>query len=358
MSVNDLIAQGLFIEEPKYKQKYFRIKSKLPEEIKIKLEQYNEYKDLGVNKANYLCQMLIRIAFIRELHNYQNNKQISSIFHVFVQDEYKEAFKALILLIWSDINFSIDNFEALAKFRWLIKAIYKCPNTKILLAEDEKPYIILDRSSQKRDFILEKLISFENIDNLHKKCLSIWAYIDFLSNLLTESVFLDLEKNIVSIRENFRKSAVKIESLEVLNNFPCTNIFISINPIFDTKILTKSIAKIIYNEKQRLKKNAENRKKDILYDKEYDNFLNYNILLYMDIYLYAQVFDLNFSNDLLAKIVLNKMSISTVDINPIDSCRKYLQKFQKNIFNDNYISALQRKLKSELISIYVKTSDN
>lgn len=354
MSVSDLIKRGLFAEEPKYKQQYFRKKSTLPEEIKNKLEQYHAYKDLGKNKANYLYQMLIRIAFIRELYNYKNSQQITSIFHVFVQNEYKEAFKALILLLWSNINFSINDFEALVKFRWLLKAIYNCPNTKILLTDDEKPYIPLDRSAKKRDLVLKSLLSYESIDNLHKKCLSIWAYIDFLSNSLTESVFSDLEKNFHNIKENFNKPVEKIKSLKNLDNFPHTNILITLNPFSDTKILTKYVAEIIYNEKERLKKNAENRKKGILYDKEYDNFLKYNILLYMDIYLYAQLFDLNFSNNLWAKIVLNKMVISTEDGKEIDRCRKYLEKLQENIFNNDYISILQQKLRTELISIHVK----
>lgn len=57
---------------------------------------------------------------------------------------------------------------------------------------------------------------------------------------------------------------MKVKTIDAAKQLPVSNILISIDPFSDSRTLTTSIKRIIHHEKQRLKKNAVNRNKDIL----------------------------------------------------------------------------------------------
>lgn len=323
MSVNDLIAQGLFMNNLNQCGKKFVKVEDLPKEIKnYKLTQYEAYKKLGENKAEYLRQMLIRIAFIREWHDYENHTINRTIFHLSVQENYKVIFQVIVILLWADMVF--------------------CENGVSEISEKINQFVVHGDISK-----------YQN-------------YIGFLSRSLISGVDLQpYEKNgknkeqIKLLKEELNQPAIKVKTIEEVKQLPISNILIGLNPLSDTKILMDSIRKIIHHEKQRLEKNAKNRNKNQLFDKEYNTFIEYNLLFYMDIYLYTQVFGLAFSNELWAKIVYNRKNLGSGDLrkNLIDNCRKYLDKFQKDISSIDYIYMLQHKLGTEIRLVYIKATD-
>lgn len=319
MSVSDLIDRGLFAENPNQANRKFNKLRDLPNEIKYKRKQYDLYKNLGNDKASYLEQMLIRVAIIREWHKYQHGKLNFTFFHILVEKELDIIFQAIINLIWGDIFFSVNDLPTVFK---------------------RVPTHTIDINA-------------------------IQSYINWLSNSLIAPIKLQpYEENTEYIKEKFLQPAEKIETPEDIKKFPSSNILICLNPMSDTKTLTKSVADIIHREKQRLAKNEKNRGQNLLNDKEYNTFVSNNILFSMDIYLYAKIFNLKFSDELWAKIVLNKDNLNIDERQHlIDNCRKYRQKFEyvmlngitnedKDIEFQDYVQKIQHMLRSEIIKAY------
>ncbi|MCI5634938.1 MAG: hypothetical protein MR350_05750 [Alphaproteobacteria bacterium] len=314
MSISDLIDRGLFAEEPK--QKKIKKVDDIPEEIRYKLKQYDTYKDLGHNKVAYLQQMLIRIAFIREWHKFKYNEIQLTFLHLLINNNLITAFKAIVILLWVDISFAENNLSLIFdKFH-----IFD-------IKEDKKYY---------RDYI---------------KHLS--------RSLISSTILQPYEKNTEYIKKKFFQPAMKVKTIDAAKQLPVSNILISIDPFSDSRTLTTSIKRIIHHEKQRLKKNAVNRNKDILFDKEYDTFQEYNILLYMDIYLFLEVFNLTPSDEFWAQVLLNREEPGSKEERKklINKCRKQLDKIQENMYDIEYISKLQQKLKTEILLKFVTVSD-
>ena len=79
----------------------------------------------------------------------------------------------------------------------------------------------------------------------------------------------------------------------------------------------------------------------------------------MDIYLFLEVFNLTPSDEFWAQVLLNREEPGSKEERKklINKCRKQLDKIQENMYDIEYISKLQQKLKTEILLKFVTVSD-
>lgn len=319
MSVSDLIKRGLFAEDFMGNGKKICRLEDFPEEIKYKREKYNDYKKNFADKILFLKNLLIRMSFIatwdkdekyiRRAGFYFLDPIVLNFNCIIYNLSPHEIFQIIVKLLWANEIFSTDGISLLLR---------------------SKNYS-------------EEKITF--INNTIEKLANALSLIEYSTNMDSDL------KNTENQRFQAKQTAFKVDKYNNTKRLPQENILVCLDPTAPMTSLFKDIKNIVFTELQErnITKTQIIKNGGILSDAEIKEMIGYNILFFLDMYLFSKVYNVNLDGTAWGAIAYNGVlgkDDKEEENNRTKTSKTHFNFMKKNI-NKVYVHKILQRIKEE-----------
>lgn len=323
MSVSDLINRGLFAEGFMENGKKICRLEDFPEEIKYKREKYNEYKKIFTNKILFLKNLLSRMSFIATWDIIENEEYIQRAEFNFLEP---------IVLNFNCLKYNLSRNEI---FQIIVKLLW----SNMVFSTDEIPLLL-----QGENYNKDKIYIIQNIIERLSNALNTVYYPSLNSEYLMEWRYNGNLKDM-------KKAAFQVGKYDDINTIPSENILICLNPNIPMQFLFDEVKAIIITELQnrKIEKAQITKNGGILSDAEIKEMIGYNILFFLDMYLFSKVYNVNLDGTAWGSIAYNGTlgKDAKEEENNRNKTSKIHLNFMKKNMNKVYVQKILRRINEE-----------
>ena len=323
MSVSDLIDRGLFTEGFMGDGKKICRLEDFPEEMKYKREKYDEYKNFFTNKILFLKNLLSRMSFIATWDIIEDEEYIRQAGFNFLET---------IVLNFNCLKYNLSRNEI---FQIIVKLLW----SNMVFSTDEIPLLL-----QGKNYNKDKIYIIQNIIERLSNALNKFYYPHLNSEYLIERRFNGNLKDM-------KKAAFQVEKYDDINTIPSENILICLNPNIPMQFLFDEVKAIVITELQNrnIEKAQITKNGGILSDAEIKEMIGYNLLFFLDIYLFSKVYNVNLDGTVWSSIAYNGTlgKNAKEEENNRNKTSKIHLNFMKKNMNKVYIQKILRRINAE-----------